>query len=59
MSERDKIGRVEDYTIPFLVSAGVMLFSFGMVVWAKYGLAWVMIVAGLLDLLIQRLRPRP
>lgn len=58
MSDRNKIGRVENYTTPFLVVAAVNLFTFGMILWAYHGLAAVLLAGGVLDLIIQRLRPR-
>lgn len=58
MSDPSKIGRVENYTVPFLVTFGVTLFTFGMILWAYQGLAGVLLAAGALDLLMQRLRPR-
>lgn len=58
MSDRNQIGRVEDYTTPFLVTAAAILFTFGMILWAYAGLAAVLLAGGVLDLMIQRLRPR-
>ncbi|MBY6046401.1 hypothetical protein KUV47_10745 [Vannielia litorea] len=50
------IGRVEDYTVPFLVSAGFTLFFGFMIVAALWGWGAVLLVSVTLDRLIARLR---
>ncbi|WP_213544227.1 hypothetical protein [Vannielia litorea] len=55
MRHHRPIGRVEDYTVPFLVSAGFTLFAGLMIVAAHWGWLGVALVAGGLDRLIARL----
>ncbi len=50
------VGRVEDYTVPFLVSAGFCLFWGLMLVAALWGWLGVALVAAGLDRAIARLR---
>lgn len=53
MSEGHVPKEVEDYTVPFLVSFGTLLFSIGFVVMAVFGLIWVAIGAWGLDQLFK------
>ena len=47
-------GYVEDFTVPFLVVAGVLLFVALFAIWAVSGLATALIVAFLTDRIILR-----
>jgi len=38
-------GRVEDYTVPFLVAAGVLCFVALFAIWAVWGLPVVLVLA--------------
>ncbi|WP_168223027.1 hypothetical protein [Oceanicola sp. D3] len=50
------IGRVEDYTLPFLISAGFALFSGLLIVAAYWGWLGVALVSTGLDRAIARLK---
>lgn len=54
MSEDRKIGRVQDYTAPFLVAFGVVLFCVLGFVWALYGFLPALAAAYLLDQVFRR-----
>ena len=52
------IREVEDYTLAFLVTAGVTLFMALLTLAAVKGFAWVLVAAAALDGLIRLLAPR-
>ena len=49
-------GRVEDFTAPFLWTAGLLLFVVLFAIWAAYGMGTVLIVSALADVLLKRRR---
>lgn len=65
MERRDRDGRtslpgagyMEDYTMPFLVVAGVLLFMALVLIWSYLGLPAVIILAALADWLLPRRPP--
>ncbi|WP_425090741.1 hypothetical protein [Tropicimonas sp. S265A] len=54
MSENRKIGRVEDFTTPFLVAFCIVLFCVLGFVWALYGFLPALAVAYVLDQIFRR-----
>lgn len=59
MSYRKPItGRVEDFTLPFLVSLGVIGFMVFFVIAVTYGYLVLAIVVAILDMLIKVCDPR-
>lgn len=56
--ERRPPGRVENYTIPCLIMAGVNLFWVLLLIWAHFGFLAVMFLCYVLDRLISRLGTR-
>ncbi|MDJ0858162.1 MAG: hypothetical protein QNI90_06505 [Dinoroseobacter sp.] len=54
MSENRKIGRVQDYTVPFLVAFCIVLFCVLGFVWALYGFLPALCVAYILDQIFRR-----
>lgn len=52
--DRNRPGRVEDYTRPALIMAGVNLFLFLAIVWANFGLPLCLLIAAVLNAVIPR-----
>lgn len=48
-AEQHSIGRAEDYTTPFLVTAGALLFVVLFALWAFYGLLATIFIAWVVD----------
>lgn len=48
-AEQHSLGRVEDYTTPFLITAGALLFVVLFALWAFYGLLATIFIAWLVD----------
>lgn len=55
MQERRHPDPVEDYTVPFLVSAGVLLFIAFFAITVAAGFVWALATAALIDAGIRRL----